>query len=303
MKFVKYTLLTLLLSFTCIYNVHASEDRIIAVVNDEVITSSEMEMSGTKVFPSRSLSFLIEKKLQLQVAKKKGIQVHDEEIKETLDDIKKMNGFKSDIEMKEALSKEGVSLEDYKREMKEQLIILKLINREIKSKISVGDKEIEDYYQIHRESFQLPENIRVGYVNIPLSSSDSEDEVLKVLEKMNKVLTDLHNNISFSELKRRYSDSREINFVSDLGFVKKGDFLPELENIAFNLHDGELSDVIKTSSGFYIIKMIERKKTEYKSVEDIKENIRDAVLQEKSERVYKEWLYNLKSSSYINIFI
>src|SRR3972149_760404 len=296
-KFIKSTLITLLLSLTCFYNIHASEDRIIAVVNDEVITASEMETSGTKVFPSKSLSFLIEKKLQLQVAKKKGISVYNEEIEETLNDIKKMNGFKSDTEMEEA------SLQDYKREIKEQLIILKLINREIKSKISASDKEVEEYYQLHKGSYILPESIRIGYVNITVKSSDSEDDATKASGKINSILADLNNNISLSELKRRYSDSREINVVNDLGFIKKGNLLPELESVAFSLNEGELSNVIKTSSGFYIIKMIERKKIEYKPIEDIRENIRDVVLQEKSERIYKDWLYDLKSSSYINIFI
>ena len=302
-KFIKSTVITLLLSLTCFYNIHASEDRIIAVVNDEVITTSEMETSGTKVFPSKSLSFLIEKKLQLQVAKKKGISVYNEEIEETLNDIKKMNGFKSDTEMEEALLKEGASLEDYKREIKEQLIILKLINREIKSKISASDKEVEEYYQLHKGSYILPESIRIGYVNITVKSSDSEDDAAKTSGKINSILADLNNNISLSELKRRYSDSREINVVNDLGFIKKGNLLPELESVAFSLNEGELSNVIKTSSGFYIIKMIERKKIEYKPIEDIRENIRDIVLQEKSERIYKDWLYDLKSSSYINIFI
>ena len=302
-KFIKSTVITLLLSLTCFYNIHASEDIIIAVVNDEVITTSEMETSGTKVFPSKSLSFLIEKKLQLQVAKKKGISVYNEEIEETLNDIKKMNGFKSDTEMEEALLKEDASLQDYKREIKEQLIILKLINREIKSKISASDKEVEEYYQLHKGSYILPESIRIGYVNITVKSSDSEDDAAKASGKINSILADLNNNISLSELKRRYSDSREINVVNDLGFIKKGNLLPELESVAFSLNEGELSNVIKTSSGFYIIKMIERKKIEYKPIEDIRENIRDIVLQEKSERIYKDWLYDLKSSSYINIFI
>ncbi len=302
-KFIKSTVISLLLSLTSLYNVYASEDRIIAVVNDEVITASEMETAGTKVFPSKSLSFLIEKKLQLQVAKKKGLSVYNKDIEETLNDIKKMNGFKSDTEMEEALLKEGASLEDYKREIKEQLIILKLINREIKSRISASDKEVEEYYQLHKGSYILSESIRIGYVNITVKSSDSEDDAAKASGKINSILADLNNNISLSELKRRYSDSREINVVNDLGFIKKGNLLPELESVAFNLNEGELSNVIKTSSGFYIIKMIERKKIEYKPIEDIRENIRDVVLQEKSERIYKDWLYDLKSSSYINIFI
>ena len=136
-----------------------------------------------------------------------------------------------------------------------------------------------------------------------MKSSDSEEEVQKALRIITTILGDLNNNVSISELKRRYSDTRDINFVSDLGFVKKGDLMPELENPAFSLKEGEISDVIKTSTGFYIFKKIEVKKTEYKSIDEVKDNLRDAVFQEKSENSYKDWLYNLKTSSYISIYI
>lgn len=303
MNFIKIILTSLLLFFTCFYNVYASEERIIAVVNDDIITSGELKTADTKVFPSASLSFLIEKKLQLQAAKKKGISVNNTEVEEALNDIKKMNRFASDEEMREALLKEGISIEDYKREMREQLIILKIVNREVKSKISVSDKDVEGYYESHKSVFRLPESIRIGYVNVTVKSSDSEDDIQKALRKINNIRRDLNNNVSISDLKRRYSDSRDIHFVSDLGFVKKGDLMPELEDPAFVMKEGEISDVIKTSAGFYIIKKIEVNKTEYRSMNEVKDSIKDAVFQEKSENAYKEWLYQLKSSSYINIYI
>lgn len=303
MTFFKIIISSLLLVITLFNNASASEDRIIAVVNDDVITSSELRTADTKVFPSTSLSFLIEKKLQLQTAKKKGVSASSAEVEEALNDVKKMNRFTSDEEMKEALLKEGISLEDYKKEIMEQIIILKVVNREVKTKISVSDKEIEGYYQSHKSDFRLPESIRIGYVNVSVRSSDSEEEAQKALRKITMIRGNLNNNVPISELKRRYSDSRDINFVSDLGFVKRGDLMPELEDPAFSLKEGETSDVIKTSTGFYIIKKIEIKKMEYRSLDEVRDNVKEAVFQEKSESAYKDWLYNIKASSYINIYI
>ncbi|MCC6545029.1 MAG: peptidyl-prolyl cis-trans isomerase [Nitrospirae bacterium] len=303
MKSIKIIFIIFLFSFTILHNSYASEDRIIAVVNDDIITLSELNTADTRIFKSTSLSFLIEKKLQLQAAKKKGMSVTNSEFEDALNDVKKMNGFSSDDEMRNALLKEGVSFEDYKRELSEQLLILKVINREVKSKISVSDKDVENYYQSHKGNFKVQESIRIGYVNVPLKTLDSEDEERSALRKITSILTDLKNNISLSELKRRYSDSKDINFVNDLGFVKKGDLMPEIENPAFNLKEGEISDVIKTSKGFYIIKKIEVKKTEFKPIDAVKDIIRDAVFQDKSESAYKDWIYNLKTSSYINIYI
>ena len=300
---MKIIIITFLLFFTVIYNANALEDRIVAVVNDEIITLSELRTADTKVFPSASLSFLIEKKLQLQAAKKKGISVSNAEVEEAVNDIKKMNRFTSDEEMNAALLKEGISVEDYKREIREQLIIMKLVNREVKAKISVSDKDVESYYESHKSDFRFPERIRIGYVNVPVKSSDSDDEVQKALGKINNIRKDLNNNVSISELMKRYSDSGDIKFVSDLGFIKKGDLIPELENPAFSMNEGEISDVIKTSTGFYVIQKIEIKKTEYRPLDEVKDIVRESVFQEKSESVYKDWLYNLKTSSYINIYI
>jgi len=300
---MKIIIITFLLFFTVIYNANALEDRIVAVVNDEIITLSELRTADTKVFPSASLSFLIEKKLQLQAAKKKGISVSNAEVDEAVNDIKKMNRFTSDEEMNAALLKEGISVEDYKREIREQLIIMKLVNREVKSKISVSDKDVENYYESHKSDFRFPERIKIGYVNVPVKSSDSDDEVQKALGKINNIRRDLDNNVSISELMKRYSDSGDIKFVSDLGFIKKGDLIPELENPAFSMNEGEISDVIKTSTGFYVIQKIEIKKIEYRPLGEVKDIVRESVFQEKSESVYKDWLYNLKTSSYINIYI
>ena len=300
---MKIIIITFLLFFTVIYNANALEDRIVAVVNDEIITLSELRTADTKVFPSASLSFLIEKKLQLQAAKKKGISVSNAEVDEAVNDIKKMNRFTSDEEMNAALLKEGISVEDYKREIREQLIIMKLVNREVKSKISVSDKDVENYYESHKSDFRFPERIRIGYVNVPVKSSDSDDEVQKALGKINNIRKDLNNNVSISELMKRYSDSGDIKFVSDLGFIKKGDLIPELENPAFSMNEGNISDVIKTLNGFYVIQKIEVKKTEYRPIDEVKDIVRESVFQEKSESVYKDWLYNLKTSSYINIYI
>lgn len=300
-KILPLLLMPAILFSLTIKDARAFEEMIVAIVNDEAITMSEM--AGSSVFPFKSLSFLIEKKLQLQIAKKGGISVQPAEVSDALNDIKRMNSFKSDDEMKDALLKEGYSLEEYKSEVTEQITLLKLLNREIKSKISVRDKELEDYYLSHQGSFLLPESIRIGYIYIPLKGSDTPDIVEAARNSINIILSNLKHNLSFAEIKNRHLEFPQVHFIEDLGYIKRGDLMPELENIAFSLTAGEISEVISTPSGFYIINLIDRKKIEYKSFEEVKEIIREAVFQEKSERLYKEWLYNLKSSSYINIVI
>ena len=256
-----------------------AEDRIIAIVNDEFITESELKDKND--FSYIKLSYLIEKKLQLQTAKKRGITVQQEEIPS----------------FKEIIS------EEEKKEAVEQLTIFKLLNKDIKSRISINDKELEEYYILNKELFILPEEVRVGYVFIPIKTSDSPENINLSNKKINNILSDLKINTSLKDISMRYNGSIDVQIIDDLGAIKRGDLLKELDITAFSLREGEISDVIYTSSGFYILKVLEKKSLKYKTFEDLTDLIREKVFQEKSEKLYKEWIYNIKTSSFIELRI
>lgn len=277
----------------------AFEDKIIAVVNNEIITKSDLEDS--KILFNKSLSFLIEKKLQLQTAQKKGISTQDSEVLSAIDDIKKANSFRSDKEFEDALLKEGNSLEKYKSDLKDQLTLLKLVNKDIKSKITISDKECEDFYLEHKTTFLLPDEIKLAYIQVSFKPSDSSDPYQRAQKKINEILTELKNNKSFSEVLRLYSGSSEVNVNENSGFLKRGSLLKELDTAAFAMKEGEISDVISTPSGFYILKVTERKTENYKTPEEVRDDIKNIIFQDKTERLYKEWIFNIKTSSYIEI--
>ena len=256
-----------------------AEDRIIAIVNDEFITESELKDKND--FSYIKLSYLIEKKLQLQTAKKRGITVQQEEIPS----------------FKEIIS------EEEKKDALEQLTIFKLLNKDIKSRISINDKELEEYYILNKELFILPEEVRVGYVFIPIKTSDSPENINLSNKKINNILSDLKINTSLKDISTRYNGSIDVQVIDDLGVIKRGDLLKELDITAFSLREGEISDVIYTSSGFYILKVLEKKSLKYKTFEDLTDLIREKVFQEKSEKLYKEWIYNIKTSSFIELRI
>ena len=278
-----------------------SEDRIIAIVNNDIITESELKNSN--IFPKKSISFLIEKKLQLQIANKKGIFIQPSEVSSAIDDIKVANSFLTDKDFEVALLKQGIFLEDYKRDLNEQLTLIKLLNREIKSKITVSDKELEEYYSLNKNLFSHPEEIRIGYIFIPVKPNTPEEITQKDKNIIKDILLDLKNNISFDDIKKMYSRNSEINVIEDLGYIKRGKLLKEIDEVAFNLREGELSDVLVTPSGFYIVKVLEKMAVEYVPFSDVKETVRERLFLEKNERVLNDWLFNLKSSSYIEIKI
>lgn len=293
--------LTAILFFTFSKGIANSfEDRIIAIVNNEIITKSELEDS--KIFPDKSVSSLIEKKLQLQTAQKKGLTTQDSEILSAIDDIKRVNSFRTDKEFEEALLRDGSSLEKYKKDLRDQLTIIKLINKEVKSKITINNKETENYYISNKAKFLLPEEIKIAYIHIPVKSTDSPEAIQTLEKRIKDILNDAkNNNKSFIEIIRSYKVIPEVNVNENSGYVKKGHLLKELEKAAYDMKAGEISDVVTTVSGFYILKVIDIKTTDYKSLEEVRDEINNILIQEKTEKSYKEWLYNLKTSSYIEI--
>ena len=290
-----------ILLFTCYEGIAASfEDKIIAIVNNEIITKSDLENS--KIFSNNSLSSLIEKKLQLQTAQKKGISTQNSEVLSAIDDVKNANSFTSDKDFEDALSREENSLDKYKKDLKDQLTILKIVNKEIKSKITISDKETENYYLANKTKYLLPEEIKISYIYVPFKSSDLPETVQRAQKKINDILSDLKKyNRSFSEVIKQYKDSLEVNINENSGYLKKGHLLKELDKVAFEIKEGETSDVIPTPSGFYILKVLDKKAKDYKPLDEVKEDIKNILFQDKTEKTYKEWLYNLKISSYIEI--
>ncbi|MBI5194391.1 MAG: peptidyl-prolyl cis-trans isomerase [Nitrospirae bacterium] len=276
------------------------EDKIIAIVNNEIITESELE--GSNLFPDKSVSSLIEKKLQLQTAQKKGLIASESEILSAIEDIKRVNSFRNDKEFEDALLRDGSSIEKYKKDLRDQLIILKLVNKEVKSKITINNKEIEDYYIANKTKFLLPEEIKIAYIQIPFKSSDSPEAVQTLEKRIKDMLKDSkNNNKSFSEIIRSFKGIPEVNVNENSGYVKKGHLLKELDKAAFDMNKDEVSDVITTGSGFYILKVLDRKTIDYRSLNDIREDVNNMLIQEKTEKTYKEWLLNIKTSSYIEI--
>lgn len=275
------------------------EDRIIAIVNDDIITESELKSS--KIFSQQSISFLIDKKLQLQTSKKKGVSILPSEVQSAIEDIKKANSFSSEKEFEDALLKEGTSVENYKTDLIEQLTLIKIVSKEIKAKITINNKELEEYYSLNKNLFSRPEEVRIGYVYISVKQNDPIENIQGAKNLINDLLLALRSNMSLNEIKSRYRGNSEINVIEDMGYVKKGDIVQELDNVAFSLKEGDVSDMIITPSGFYIIKILEKKEFEYKPFSEVKDMITDRLFHEKNEKLYKDWLYDIKSSAYVDI--
>lgn len=287
-------------------------DKIVAIVNGEIITLSELEhypskpQDGSK--PSlnpweekaKILDRLIEEKLIDQQCKKRAIRVSSRDIEEAIEDVKRRNAI-TDEQLKKALMADGLSWEDYRQELKRQIMRGKLISRVVREDFSLDDEALKGFYIQHIERFKEPDQIRVSHIliMIPQDADDLLAEAL--LHKGGIILDRLRRGEDLGELARLYSDDASAKNGGDLGFFKRGELLPELDRIIFNMQPGELSGLVRTKVGFHIIKVTEKKEGQVIPFEEVMEKVKDQYIEEESQRRFKGWLQKVKAKSFIEV--
>jgi peptidyl-prolyl cis-trans isomerase SurA len=293
-------------------------DRVVAVVNREIITQSELdqteqvlkkekvagreELSGPLLGQQRDLlTQLIEKRLILQEAKKKGIKLSDSEMELALSDIQERNRFPNREALKEAIARENLSWEQYVKDLENQLMLLKLMNREVDANIVLTSEEAQSYYNAHPEKFKLPGKIRLKQILFRLPKDESDNGVKPLREKAEQVLSEAKSGEDFDQLAQKYSDGPEKRLGGDLGYFQKGELTPEIDQVVFGLGEGAISPILRSSLGFHIFKVQEAKESDRQSFEKAKREIEEHLLSEKREALRRKWLDELWSHSFVEV--
>jgi len=286
-------------------------NKIIAVVNDEIITQRDLnkfflplklqlqaehteEELESKLKEEKENLFkkMIQDKLLLEDVERNNITVSDEVVEERLQEIKQ--GFYSEQEFLDTLSKSDMNISDLRQRYKEQLLIEKLIFREIKSKIIVKPKDITKYYEKHKEEFWQPERVKLRQIFIP----KEENEALRKI-KMVKGL--LNERIKFDNVAKKYSQGPSSEQGGLLGIKRKGELISEIDQVVFSLETGEISDIIITNFGYHIFKIDEKFPAGSKSLSELSQRIKNILFGQKAQQKFQEYLNNLYEKSYISI--
>ena len=187
---------------------------------------------------------------------------------------------------------------DQRAEIKEQLGLMtndfianQYIEKEVVGKIEVSDKDVELYYKLHKEEFGTPEMMRVRHILFSVPKTDSDDEKKKTRAKAGEVLKQIREGASFEKLAAEMSDDTGSKYKGgDIGFFQRGRMVPEFENAAFSLKNGELSDVIETSFGYHILKLEEKKEPKIEPFEKVREKVRKKVFDELKTAKVEEYV-------------
>lgn len=247
-----------------------------------------------------ALDSLINKKLIEQKVKELDIKVSDEEVNQAIEDVKKTNNI-TEERLRAALAARGISFDEYKVQLKNQLERLRLISLEVRSKIQVTEKEIQDYYNAHAANYQVDEAFHARQIFFSIPAGASESQQKKIQEKAEKVLREVKSGADFAELAKKYSDDPSGKEGGDLGFLKKGELLPAFEKALTTMKAGEVSGLVRTPAGIHIIKLVEFREGKTQSFDSVKREVEDQLYKQKSEERFSQWLEGLHKNAAIEM--
>ena len=294
-------------------------DRIVALVNGDVITQSEMEQMGSYLFAEvrqtstaaereekmkkarmEVLGHLIESKLLAEEMKKRKIEVPERDVDSAINDVLKNSGF-SESELRKFLAREGMTYAGYRQKVKDELGKMRLVSREIKSKIVIDEDELRKYYQKNLEKFTDPLEVKIQQIFFPLPPDAPKDEATAVQAEARAILEKARKGEDFTELAKNFSKGPEASEGGLLGWFKHKELLPELEEAGFKLKTGEISELIRSPAGFHIIRVLEKKGGEPRPFAEVQFKIREEMSQDEADKKFQEWLKDLRARAYIEI--
>ncbi len=278
-------------------------DRVVAVVNDEIITMSELQREAAVIKHSAArddqlvLEDMIDRKLQMAAAKQAGVDVSDEEIVNAVADIMQRNNLDT-RQFEKALAKEGLTLEQYKAELREQITLSRLFNKYVRSGVNVDEAEARAFYQNNQKTYSLLEEIRVRQIFLTLPDKATAGQASAIREKAQAVHARVQKGEDFILLVREVSQGATASQDGDLGFMRRLDALPEIVEATRELKPGESSKPFLCAGGYNIIKL-EEIRTPVKPFEKVKDEIMQTLYQQKVENTYRSWLQALRGDSHI----
>jgi len=295
---------------------HAAEllDRIVAIVNQDVITWSELyktmeaDASPTvkglqgdekrRVFRENEALFLetlINARLQMQEAKNIGIRASDEELQETINSIKKKYAM-SEAAFSESLKGEGFTYEEYRKRLSEQIIVSKLVNMQIRNKIVITDEDLKKFVAENKEALEDTESYRISQI---LFKKQKDADQGRLEDRAGEVLKKIEQGGNFNDLAKQYSEDPSASAGGDLGVLKKSHLNRNFIDVISGMKPGDVSKPFWTESGLHIIKLESRVEAKNKDemMEEAKRMLDNKIFTEK----YNAWIKSLREKAFIEV--
>ena len=297
-------------------------DAIVATVGNEVILQSELVQEMAPVIESlrqsaadetefnklaeeqlrKALDQAIESKMLLREAMLAGTEIREEAVEEQLASLKKR--FPSNEEFLKQLEQAGETLSDLRTRLRKQLLAI-VVGRqkreEFEKEVEVGEDDVVKYYNENRDKLTHPERVRVR--RIFLKAGGDEQEKAAVKARMLELKTQLDAGASFVELAKTYSAGPDAQQGGLLGWVVRGDLVEGLDNAAFSLPEGAVSDVLETEFGYVLLFVEKKEAAGTPTLEEARTDIEPQLRAAGADEKYNKWISELRKRSRVRVFI
>lgn len=286
-------------------------DRIVAEVNDEIITMSELKQAAktleaqTGITPKgkagkeierQTLEALIDRKLAKAEAKRRGMKIEDKELAAALASFRKKNRLEDDEALSKALNQAGLTLKELKQTITDQIIQERLVTIALGTKALVADAEVRRIYDEHfKESSGVQLHLRAIQIPFPPGATEAVQAELK--KKAEMVLAEVKKGTSFPDAAAKYSLEEK-----DVGFVSMNDLDPKLAEFLGRLKPKEVAPAM-TPQGIQLIQLVERRTGGKRPFEEAAPEIRRALSQKQMEKHFGEWVKTLREKAHIKIML
>ena len=249
-----------------------------------------------------AMNLLIEQLLVAQAAEKSGVEADPETVNAAYDELRSV--FDSEEAFLMKLEGDGFTSESLRRHLGRMMAAQQYLDGIRNEAADISDADIERYYEENRRRLTLPEQVRVRHILITWKPLGKPDDRAFIRESMLPILERARAGEDFAALAREFSDDYATRQAGgDTGFFHRGQMAPAFEAAAFALQPDEISDVVETSFGVHIIKLEERQEEELLALEDIEDQLRDHVREERAEQAVRAEIDGLADAADIKILI
>ena len=250
-------------------------DRVVAVVNDDIISRSELDarlgrvreqlrQSGTAPPPPDALrrqvlERLILRRLQLQIARNSGMRVDDESLNRTILRIAEQNELTL-REFRDAVERDGHDFARFREEIREDILIAEVRRRRVENQINISQRDIDDYISMmeSRGTDADRHRYRIGHILIAVPDGASSEEIDEARGRAERVLEELRAGADFANMAVTHSDGQKALEGGDLGWRLASDLPTMLADAVLRLETGDVSEPVRSASGFHLVKLVDR---------------------------------------------
>jgi peptidyl-prolyl cis-trans isomerase SurA len=295
-------------------------ERIVAVVNSDILLLSELE---DRVAPFKGqlqqvadptlraqrleqlrremLDQMVDDQLIKQEANKLKLTVSDKDLELAIKDVMRKNNLTRE-QLEAALKQEGKGIESYKSSiLKPQLLRLRVLNSQVRSRITVNDEELQALYQKNLRTLGAETKVRARHIFLAVPEGASVKEVASKRRQAEALLAKVKAGEDFAELAKKHSEDSVTRIDGgDLGFLGHGTLPAHIEEAVFAMKVNEVRGVIRTDRGFHLLQVLERKESSARTFDEVKEDLMQQIYAERMEKATTAYLTEVRKRSHID---